>query len=511
MSILLIVTLFQVVLAQTRTVSGRVTDQKTNEGLPGVTILLKGTTNGVSTSTDGGFTLNVPTTGGTLVISSVGYITKEQDIGAESQLNLGLVPDTKALNEIVVTGYGTQERRDLTGSIATVQGEAISNLASPSFAQQLGGRAAGVSVQTPSALLGQQPRIQIRGINSITSGTYPLVVVDGQPIFTGSNSAIDANSSSGLADINPNDIESFEVLKDGSATAIYGTRAANGVILITTKKGRQGKPTFTYDSYIGAATTLKRYDVLGAADFKTISNEKQRAFAPNATTPLAADYLDASGNPVSTDWQSEIKANELQRFSFRGSVNADINSWLRAGFNAGLTRTRTLGLNTSPGNLSSNIASALLLFPNVPARAADGTGYVDPMSGTLGQGSNSSPIGSNYPNIINALENNIYRSISYRILASAFLEVEPVKNLRLRTQLSTDSQLEDDFQYLDPRYGDGRNSGGSVYEAFSPNIRWNWQNTATYNTIIGNDHKVNAVIGLEYQSTEQRYYSASGT
>ncbi|RZJ94695.1 MAG: SusC/RagA family protein, partial [Hymenobacter sp.] len=153
LSILLIVTLFQVVLAQTRTVSGRVTDQKTNEGLPGVTILLKGTTNGVSTNVNGEFTLSVPPTGGTLVISSVNYVTQERPIGTETQLNVSLVPDVKALSEIVVTGYGTQERRDLTGSIATVQGEAIANLASPSFAQQLAGRAAGVQVQTPSGLL----------------------------------------------------------------------------------------------------------------------------------------------------------------------------------------------------------------------------------------------------------------------------------------------------------------------------------------------------------------------
>lgn len=543
MSFMLMLTLFQVVLAQTRSVSGRVTDQKTGEGLPGVTVLLKGTTNGVSTNADGAFSLSVPATGGTLVFSSVNYVTQERPLGADSQINIGLAADTKVLSEVVVTGYGTQERRDLTGSIATVQGEAIANIASPSFAQQLGGRAAGVSVQTPSALLGQQPRIQIRGTNSISSGTYPLVVVDGQPIFTGQNSGIDANASSGLADINPNDIESYEVLKDGSATAIYGSRAANGVILITTKHGRKGKAVVTYDGYIGAARTLKRYKVLGATDFETISNEKNSN--AGVTTPLAKSFTDSNGNPVSTDWQNEIfrtgiqqnhavsvsgatdktnyffsggytdqkgviRSNSLQRFSFRANVDSEIKPWLRVGFNAGLTRTQTMGLNTSTNGLSGNVASALSLFPNVPARNADGTPYVN-SGGTLGQGNNTKGIDFSYPNVIFGLDNNIYRSTSYRILGNGYLEVEPLKNLRIRTQLSTDTQLEDDFQFYDPRQGDGRSSNGLVYQQFSPNIRWNFVNTATYNNIIAEDHKINAVVGVEYQKSTFGYYSAQGT
>ncbi len=543
MSLMLMLTLFQVVLAQTRAVSGRVTDQKTGEGLPGVTVLLKGTSNGVSTNADGAFSLNVPATGGALVFSSVNYVTQERPLGADSQINVGLAADTKVLSEVVVTGYGTQERRDLTGSIATVQGEAVASLATPSFAQQLGGRAAGVSVQTPSGLLGQQPRIQIRGTNSISSGTYPLVVVDGQPIFTGQNSGVDANASSGLADINPNDIESYEVLKDGSATAIFGSRGANGVILITTKHGRKGKASVTYDNYIGAAKTLKRYSVLGADDFVNISNEKDRNAGGNGA--IAAAYSDANGNPVSTDWQSEIfrtgiqqnhavavsgatdktnyffsggytdqkgviRANSLQRFTFRGNVDSEIKPWLRVGFNAGLTRTQTLGLNSSTNGLSGNVASALSLFPNVPSRNPDGTPYVN-AAGILGQGNNTQSIAFNYPNIIFALDNNIYRSTSYRILGNGYLEVEPLKNLRIRSQLSTDTQLEDDFLYYDPRQGDGRSANGLVYQQFSPNIRWNFVNTATYNNVIGEDHKINAVVGVEYQSTTASYYSAQGT
>ncbi|WP_233454731.1 SusC/RagA family TonB-linked outer membrane protein [Hymenobacter negativus] len=542
MSLMLMFTLLHGAMAQTRTVSGKVTDQVSGNGLPGVTVLLKGTTNGVSTNADGAYSLTVPENGGTLVFSSVGMVGQERAIGNNSQISLALATDTKQLNEIVVTGYGTQERRDLTGSIATVQGEAIADLATPSFAQQLAGRAAGVNVQTPTGLLGQQPRIQIRGTNSISSGTYPLVVVDGQPIFTGNTSAF-ANGSNALADINPNDIESYEVLKDGSATAIYGSRAANGVILITTKRGRKGKANVTYDTYLGVAKTLKRYEVLGAADFIAISNEKER----NAGGPgtIAAPYNDSNGNPVSTNWQDEIfrtgfqqnhvvsvsgatdktnyyfsggftdqtgviKANSLQRFSFRSNLDSEVKSWLKVGMTLGLSRTQTLGLNTAVNTLSGNVANALVLLPNVPARNPDGTPYSN-AAGALGQGSNKAGISFAYPNIIFPLENNIYRSLSYRILGSGYLEVEPVKHLRLRSQLGTDTQLQDDFQYLDPRQGDGKGPNGSVFQSFSPSIRWNFINTATYNNVIGENHKINVVVGAEYQKTTTSYYQAQGT
>jgi TonB-linked SusC/RagA family outer membrane protein len=528
--------------AQTRSVSGRVVGSD-GAGLPGVTVLVKGTNQGTATDMEGRYTLPAPATATTLVFSFVGYTSQEAKIG-DGPINITLVSNPTSLDEAVVVGYGTQERRDLTGSIATVQGEAVANLASPSFAQQLGGRAAGVNVQTPSALLGTQPRIQIRGTNSISSGSYPLVVVDGQPIFTGNTSAF-ANGSNALADINPNDIDSYEILKDGSATAIYGSRAANGVILITTKRGRKGKANVSYDTYMGVAQTLKRYSVLNAADFKTIANERDRN--AGGTGQVAQDFTDTnnpSNNGVSTDWQNEIfrtgfqqnhvlsvsgatdktnyyfsggytdqtgviKANSLRRFSFRANIDSEVKTWLKVGMTMGLTRSQIMGLNSSTNGLSGNVASALALLPNVPARNADGTAYTN-AAGILGQGSNGQSIAFNYPNIIFPLENNIYRSISYRILGSGYLEVQPVKNLRLRSQMGTDSQLQDDFQYLDPRQGDGRSANGSVYQLFGPSIRWNWVNTASYNNIIADDHKLNVVVGAEYQKTTASYFNANG-
>ncbi len=544
MSVVLMFAVLHAALAQTRAVSGRVTDRSTNEGLPGVTVIVKGTTNGASTNADGSFNLTVPSSGTILSFSSVGYVSQERAVGSESTFTVGLVADVKALTEVVVTGYGTQERRDVTGSVSSVKGESIANLASPSFAQQLAGRSAGVNVQTPSGLLGQQPRILIRGTNSISSGTFPLVVVDGQPIFTGNNSTLGSGfTTNPLADINPNDIESYEVLKDGSATAIYGSRAANGVILITTKKGRQGKASVTYDTYIGVAQTLKRYKVLNADEFITISNEKSAGAGGGI---IAKPFLDASNQPVSTDWQNEIfrtglqqnhvvavsggtenvrfyfsggytdqkgvvKTNSLQRFSFRSNVDADVRKWLRVGLNLGLTRSQYFGLNTSTNGLSGNVTNATSLFPNVPARNPDGTAYSDPLTGTLGQGNNTIPINFNYPNIVFQLENNTFRSTNYRVLGGTYLEVEPVAGLRLRTQMSTDVMMTNDFQFLDPRQGDGRGVNGSVYQNFSPTTRWNWINTATYAKTFADIHKLNVVVGTEYQKTDYTSFGANGT
>ncbi|GAB2454395.1 SusC/RagA family TonB-linked outer membrane protein [Hymenobacter qilianensis] len=541
MSILLMFTLLQQVTAQDRNVSGRVTDRQSGEGLPGVTVLLKGTNNGISTNSDGTFTLTVPATGGILVFSSIGYIQLEREIGTNDQINVALAGDTKQLSEVVVTGYGTQERRDVTGSISSVKGEEIANLATPSFDQQLAGRAAGVQVTTPSGILGQAPRIRIRGTNSISSGASPLIVVDGVPVITGNQSGVTPNNP--LGDINPADIDSYEVLKDGSATAIYGSRAANGVILITTKKGKLGKATISYDNWFGWAKTTKRYDVLNADQFIEISNEK---YAAVGEKPQAFPF-ERNGQNVSTDWQdlifrtgfqqnhvisvggatektnyyfsagytdqnAVIKANSLKRATFRGNLNQEVTKWLNLGMNVGLTRTENEGLNTGRNSLSGNVLNALSVFPNVPARNEDGTPYILPTApAVIGQGNNTQGISFNYPNVLFALENNVFGATNYRILGNVFAEVQPLEGLRLRTQYGTDFFLNDDFQFLDPRHGDGLGSRGVVFQQFAPTFRWNWQNTIAYDKQFGDAHKIGVIAGVEYQKTRAQSFFAQGT
>ncbi|QKG51338.1 TonB-dependent receptor plug domain-containing protein [Hymenobacter sp. BRD67] len=277
LSLLLIVTLFQAVLAQTRTVSGRVTDRKTGEGLPGATILLKGTTTGISSNADGQFTLNVPNTGGVLVVSSVGFTTQEQAIGSASVVNIALGADSKQLNEIVVVGYGTQSKALVTGAVATVDAKQFQDQPVTGLDQALQGRASGVQVTSSSGTPGGGVSVRIRGANSITASSEPLYVIDGVPINTGSYSDIGVGNqqTNALADINPNDIASMEILKDASASAIYGSRAANGVVLITTKHGQQGKTRISLDVYGGVQQVRKELAVLNGQQAQDLINESR--------------------------------------------------------------------------------------------------------------------------------------------------------------------------------------------------------------------------------------------
>ena len=257
MSIMLMLTFLHGAYAQTRAVSGRVIDQQSNEGLPGVTVLVKGTSNGSSTNSDGSFTLGVPETGGTLVFSSVGMATQERVIGTASVFNVALAQDTKQLSEVVVTALGLTANRDQLGTAqATVQGTALVSSGETSAITAISGKTAGVSIIRSSGDPGASANIQIRGAATITGNLQPLIVVDGIPVdnssigdggIIASNGGASSNQTDGvvqasrLNDINPADIATMEVLKGAAAAALWGTRAANGVIVITTKKGKLGE------------------------------------------------------------------------------------------------------------------------------------------------------------------------------------------------------------------------------------------------------------------------------
>src|SRR5450759_4659711 len=307
------------VMAQTVQITGTVTSSEDGLPLPGVTVFVKGTTLGTLTASDGKYVLSVPTSATTLVFSYIGFKTSDVAIEGKTKIDHVLELDVFKVDEVVVVGYGVQKKREVTGAISSVKGDALANLATPSFDGQLAGRSAGVQVTTQSGVLGNVPRFRIRGVGSITSGTYPLVVVDGVPIFTGDQGG--AASTNALGDINPADIESMEILKDGSGTAIYGSRAANGVILITTKRGSGGKFHVNYNNYFGVASPVKLFDLLKANDFVIISNEKRsnRGQANWASNDGAA----YPGRVFDTDWQKAVlRTNAKQQdhnLSFSGS------------------------------------------------------------------------------------------------------------------------------------------------------------------------------------------------
>ncbi|NVO85088.1 SusC/RagA family TonB-linked outer membrane protein [Hymenobacter terrestris] len=254
------------VVAQTRTVSGRVTDRSTGDGIPGVTVLLKGSTTGVSTNSDGSFTLTVPATGGTLVFSSIGFVSVERPIGTESQVNIGLSSDSKQLSEVVVTALGVKQSRDEQGvAVAQVQGGAVVQSGETSVITGLSGKASGVQITRSSGDPGAGAYIQIRGQNSITGTNQPLIIVDGVPV---SNSNLGSGTAgvvqqSRLSDINPNDIESVQILKGAAASAQWGSRAANGVIYITTKRGgsANGKISVSYGATYSADRVSYKHDL----------------------------------------------------------------------------------------------------------------------------------------------------------------------------------------------------------------------------------------------------------
>lgn len=267
------------VWAQSRTITGKVTDAG-GTGLPGVSVTVKGSTQGAVSDGNGGYSLSVPPNKNTLVFSYIGFVGQEIEIGSQSVINVALEEDATNLSEVVVVGYGTQKKSQMTGAISQVTSKQITEMPLTSLGQALQGRAAGVDVSQSGSKPGSAPKILIRGRRSFNAGNDPLYVVDGIPL------------SAGYEDINPNDIQSMEVLKDATATAIYGARGANGVILVTTKRGaNKGKTTVTLDTYAGASNAYSQLDLFSGAEFAEYVREAYRA------TGL---YKDASGNPVPT-------------------------------------------------------------------------------------------------------------------------------------------------------------------------------------------------------------------
>ncbi|CAM3494125.1 TonB-dependent receptor [Pontibacter korlensis] len=539
MSFVMVLTLLQQVYAQSRTVTGSVTDQGTSQGLPGVAVIVKGTTVGTTTGADGSYSINVPEGGNTLVFRFIGYQTLEKAIGNSSTVNAAMATDQKLLDEVVVVGYGTQQKKDVTSSIASVKGETLANLATPSFDQQLAGRASGVQITQPSGILGAPPKINIRGVNSISSSTQPLIVIDGVPAASSGNVG-GFTPANALADINPNDIESFEILKDGAATAVYGSRAANGVILITTKKGKSGQAKFSYDGWAGTAKAIELHDLLNAQQFVDITNEKYENIGQTSPAQLGewdTDWNDevfrtafqhshafsASGGTDKTTYYFSLgysnqegigRANSLERYSVRTNLTTKVTKFLDFGLQAGLTNQINEGPLTGSNSLSGNIFSVIRMHPNVPVfDPTHPTGYnidvVNPRA--LGRGPNTATIANGIPNIRFVLDNNLRKSTSYRGLGNVYLDFKLVDNLRFKTLLGADLTLVEDFLYNDPRHGDGQGSNGVVSQAYSPIKAWNWQNILSYNKSFNDVHNVDATLVQEYNKYRSSFFQAQGT
>jgi len=343
--------------AQTRELTGRVTEEN-GSPLPGVSILIKGTTTGTATDTDGRYSIAVPGNNAVLVFSFIGYTTREVPAGNQTSLNVSLAPDAKALEEVVVVGYGTQRAEAVTGSVASIKGDELREVPSANISQALQGRLPGVEFSQSSSQPGAGMQIRIRGARSLSASNDPLVVLDGIP-FPGS-----------IGDINPNDIQSVDILKDASATAIYGSRGANGVILITTKGGRAGqKPQISYDGFVGAKTVFAKYPMMSGPEFVTLrkaaglyTNALDEADDVNTNwqdllyrTGIQSNHnLGVSGgtengryNFNAGYYQEEgvIPSQQYTRYSVRGTLDQGVGKYIRLGFTTNNTYSLSEGSN----------------------------------------------------------------------------------------------------------------------------------------------------------------------
>ncbi|MEO0332225.1 MAG: SusC/RagA family TonB-linked outer membrane protein, partial [Bacteroidota bacterium] len=302
-----------------QTISGQVVDLSSNEPLPGVNILAKGTSTGTVTDVDGNYRLTIADEVTTLVFSSIGYETIEELINGRSVIDISLSPDIQSLSEIVVVGYGTVKKSDLTGSVGSINGEELNTVAQTSVDQALQGRVAGVRITQSNAEPGGGFSVRIRGTNSITAGNEPLYVVDGLP---GTNP---------LNSLNPSDIESVEVLKDASATAIYGARGYNGVVIITTKQGKRESPlVVNYNVSVGIQEPTKMLDMMNAQEYMSFYND---VFADRGNPlPFSAEDISTIGD--GTDWQDEVLNSasvQDHRLSFSGG-SKDTQYYLSLGY-----------------------------------------------------------------------------------------------------------------------------------------------------------------------------------
>ena len=505
-------------------VNGRVTGSD-GAALPGVTVLVRGTTVGTSTNSDGMFTLSAPE-GSTLVFSFVGYATQTATVTAGAPAySISMSEDTKQLSEVVVVGYGTQQRGSVTGAVSSVTSREIASQPVADATQALQGRAAGVQVTSnggaPGGAAGTS--IRVRGITS-AGNNNPLYVVDGFPLP-------DNGSENQLNAISPNDIETIDILKDASATAIYGVRAANGVIIITTKRGKAGVSTVNVDGYRGVQEVWRKLSLLNATEYATINNENRIA----AGQPIAVDRLrNPSALGEGTNWQDQvfrraaiqnyslsatggsdkaryavsgtyfqqdgtIVGSKFERFTLRANGDIQVNKFLKIGNSISLTHLEDRQITSNNGEYGT-VQQTLRMIPIVPVYRPDGY-YYEPR----GQQDNFTE-----ENPVAAATLNNQKFVRNRALTTLYAELEPLKGLRLRTNVGADF-IFDNYNAFRPGVPELRvgtdlyttrytqaSSGTTATAAYTPSYLI--ENTATYDHLFASKHQVTLLLGQSAQA-----------
>lgn len=504
------------VAQQQQTVKGIV---KGPDGLPVIAanISQKGTNNATITDLYGNFTLNITGQHPVLVISYIGYVTTEVNVSGRAFIEVVLQEDVEALDEVVVVGYGTMRKKDVTGAVSSVRTEDITKNATSNVMQAIAGKMSGVQVVQNSGTPGGDVSILIRGVGTINDAS-PLYVIDGVPV------------SGGMWYLNPNDVESIDVLKDASATAIYGSRGANGVVMVTTKQAQEGHTEINFDYSYGIQHTAKTYDMLNASQYAALHNEMRTnagseyslnpAFSDPESLGTGTDWMDAifrtapmqkvnlsmlGGNQkishaTSLGYYTQdgiMKNSSYNRLSLQSNISSKIvsNVTVRANVNLSAENRRTQPVGTV-------IQNAMRILPSIPIQDENGE-YAGPTGNAEWNGNALNPVA-----IIN--EQN-YRMKGFRMLSNISLEWEIIKGLKFKTTGGAELGYDYNNSYI-PKYKWGMNESKNTMQTVSSAYEqlYLWDNTLNYDKSFGK-HRINAMVGTSYQEYKKESVSASGS
>ena len=534
-------------------VSGVVTDGKTGEPLPGVNVRVDGTTIGTNTDTSGRYSIDAPSTKAVLVFTFIGYSSQSIEVNGKSSIDIKLLLAEIGLDEVIVIGYGTSKKSDIVGAVSSVKASELSKTAAPSVATMLQGKAAGLVINTTSAQPGGGFTFNIRGLASTGIGNEPLVIVDGFPI---SNSNTDPVSNAryntgykntSLTSINPEDIESIEVLKDASATAIYGARAGHGVILITTKRGIAGKTQVEYSMNYSIQKLLEKPEMLNGPDYMRQTNRflYENYLSQNKIFPYGTKMLsemttffvpryndDQINNAITTNWfdlvtrngaiqqhnlsirggntgtkyalsfntynnDGVVKNNSFKRYTGRLNLDQNFGKYITGGVSFMMSSIVNSNFaNNSTGELSDRgtITNSLWFSPVLPVKDEAGKYSLNP----------SYP---NMPNPVSLLEITDITKTS-RYLANSYLQIEPVKGLTVKATLGFDSQIGQGNSYIPVTVLYGMQQNGRADKTYQNKFSSQYDFTINYNKVLAEAHNVNLLLGYSQQEFKNDYFSA---
>lgn len=522
--------------SQSRKITGRVLDNRDNSPLPGVSVQLKGTANGTQTKADGTYSIEVPS-GGTLVFSFIGYLSQEKAVNGANAVNVSMSADVKSLQDVVVVGYGTQRRSDLTGAVASVKTAQLEERPAASVNQALAGRIPGVQVNTNSGRPGGQTNVRIRGFSSINTTNNPLYVIDGVVIPVGAQT----QSSNAIDFLNPNEIASVEVLKDASSTAIYGARGANGVILVTTKRGNASGSRVTYDA--GLSYNIPgphRVEMLNAREYMQVEDLAwKNAEIYDPVGWAAGNYVskdpkikrsnpllfDSNGNPLyDTDWFKEsiqkkvshshqlgftggdensqfglflgyrndqglLLNSYLKRYSARFTFDSQMKPWLKVGGSLGYTNQDENLVDIGTGGLNS-VRMITEALPFLPVKMPDGSYSNNKLYPGAEGGSNP----------VHILTDRKYILQTQNVLGNAYATISLAPGLQFRSVVGANVVTRGRNEWNGRSLLDiSATQKGIAIVANDRETYWSFENYMTYNKRFNNKHSIDAILGIGWQ------------